>query len=350
MNRDKLMTRSVNRRTFVQTVALGAAAACTAGAPGTSEVIRPKAREDGPSDSRVSLIKGNDRRQNLIKALEVFSDDIRTGIGDRQVVIKPNLTRVGKEDQLASTHVDALRAICHVVSASYKGKIIIAEGTGPGAPIEEAVRNFGYDSLAKDYNVEFVDLRNDKYAAAHVIDRDMRPVPILLSNLLCDPSNYVISAAVMKTHTLAAVTLALKNIVMAMPMNFGGRNNERRKMHSTSVSEDPRPFHYNLYQLAQLRVPDLAVIDGFVGMQGEGPLNGDPVESKVALVGTDWLAADRVATEVMGFDFSRIGHYRYCAESHMGEAELSNIRIVGDSIANCRSQYNPPSTLDKILI
>jgi uncharacterized protein (DUF362 family) len=85
-------------------------------------------------------------------------------------------------------------------------------------------------------------------------------------------------------------------------------------------------------------------------MQGDGPLYGDPIESHVALASTDWLAADRVATEVMGFDFGKIGHYAYSADAGMGEAKMEQIRLVGDPLGQCKTQYRPPSSVEKILM
>jgi len=301
--------------------------------------------------SRVALVKGGDRRKNALAALEMIEGQIRDGLENkRQVVIKPNLTRVKKGEWLASTHVDSIWAICELISSFYSGKIIVAEGTGPGTPLQEALESFNYPLLKEKYNVEFVDLRLDEHVPGYVLDKDLRPVKIRMSKLLLDPKNFLISAAVLKTHALAVVTLGLKNIALAVPMNFDGKDNDRRKLHKDDVSSDPRPLNYNLFQMAQIVTPDLVTIDGFIGMEGEGPLNGDPVESNLAIAGMDWLAADRVGTEVMGFDFEKIGHYRYCADAGMGEANLEKIKILGEAVGNCVRKYQPPTSFEKIIL
>jgi uncharacterized protein (DUF362 family) len=286
----------------------------------------------------------------MMRALERIEPSIRRGVGDRKVVIKPNLTRVGKEDWLASTHVDSIWAICELISSFYRRKIIVAEGTGPGTPLQEALDNYGYKSLKERFNVEFVDLRSDTYSSTYITNKEIQPVPIRLSRLLTDPDTYLISAAVLKTHDLSVVTLGLKNVVMAAPMNFGPGRNDRAKMHRDNVSEDPRVFNFNLFELSRQVRPDLVTIDGFVGMEGEGPIGGDPVESNLAIAGTDWLATDRVGVEVMGFDFARIGHYRYCAEAKMGEADLARIQVPGESLGNCKRQYKAPPSMQKIMM
>ena len=43
-------------------------------------------------------------------------------------------------------------------------------------------------------------------------------------------------------------------------------------------------------------------------MEGDGPVSGTPVNSRVCVVSPDWLAADRVAVELMGIDFAKVGY------------------------------------------
>jgi uncharacterized protein (DUF362 family) len=301
-----------------------------------------------PPYPKVALVKGNDRRGNLSKALEIVGPDFERRVGSKQVVIKPNLTRVKKEDWLASTHVDSLWALCEALETFYDKTIIIAEGTGPGTPLQEALDNYNYLPLEERFNVEFVDLGQDDHETYYFLDQDFRPVTVELSRLLTRQDVFLISAAILKTHSLSVATLGLKNLIMATPMNFGAGHNDRAKIHRDRVPDNPRPFNWNLFQLSRVVTPDLVTIDGFVGMEGNGPLYGDPVESKIALAGLDWLATDRVGIEVMGLDFRKIAHYQYCANAGMGEADLSKIEVVGASIGSCRRNYKVPDTYQGI--
>ena len=341
----------MNRRSFVRGVTTG-----VLGAGVTFQKLQatppvPVSSRSKSDDVSVALVKGHDRRKNAISALEMLEAEVRKGIeSKRRVVIKPNLTRVKQDEWLASTHLDSIWALCEMISSFHDKKIIIAEGTGPGTPMREAVESFNYPLLQKEFNVEFVDLRQDEYSYTYVVDKDMRPLRIRASRLLLDQNNFLISSAVLKTHALSVVTLGLKNISLAIPMNFDGKDNDRRKLHIDDVSSDPRPLNFNIYHMAQMRVPDLVTIDGFIGMEGEGPLYGDPVESKLAIAGLDWLATDRVGTEVMGFEFEKIGHYKYCSDAGMGEANLERIRILGEPIGNCIREYKRPDNYRRILI
>jgi len=340
----------MNRRNFIRGLTSGMVAAGVATTAASALSISGQPRKSFVG-SPVALIKGGDRRRNALAALEMIEPEIRAGIErKKQIVIKPNLTRVKKDEWLASTHLDSVWALCETISSFHKGRIIIAEGTGPGTPLQEALESFDYPLLEKQFNVEFVDLRLDDYTFGYVLDTNMRPIRIRMSKLLLDPDTFLISAAVLKTHTLSVVTLGLKNIALAAPMNFDGKENDRRKLHRDDVSADPRPLNFNLFQMAQIVTPDLVTIDGFIGMEGDGPLYGGPVESNLAIAGMDWLATDRVGVEVMGFDFERVGHYCYCAEAGMGEANLEKINVLGESIGNCTRTYKPPKSYESIVI
>jgi len=307
---------------------------------------RKKAVEAG---SNVALVRGPDRKGNMFEALKLIENDIMNSIGEKQIVIKPNFTRVEKKDWLASTQVDNVRAFLEFIKPFYKKKVIIAEGTGTADPLDVALKSYDYHSLQNDYDVEFFDLMKDQYSTVNILDSEIHPEPLATSNLLLDPNIYLVSAAVMKTHSLAVVTLGLKNIVMAAPMNFGGKNNDRSKMHKFPVDKNPRYFNYNLFMMAQRSFPDLTLIDGFTGMQGNGPLTGDPIEAGVAIAGTDTIAADRVGCEVMGHDFSDVGHLVYCAEAGMGEGDLTKINVLGNKINECRKKFRPADSFEKII-
>ena len=127
-----------------------------------------------------------------------------------------------------------------------------------------------------------------------------------MSKLLLDDQAYVISAARMKTHDRVVATLSLKNIVFGAPIKdlgfaWGsgrkpGTTNDKPIAHGSGY----RAINYNLFALAPRLHPDLAFIDGFEGMQGNGPVGGTPVDHRVCVASPDWLAADRVGIELMG--------------------------------------------------
>jgi uncharacterized protein (DUF362 family) len=142
----------------------------------------------------------------------------------------------------------------------------------------------------------------------------------IISSFL-DPKLYVISLAPMKTHDCVLVTLALKNVLMAAPLN-DYRTSDKGLLHGPAPAINDI-LHFNLFHLAHKVWPNLAVVDGYEAMEGDGPAWGTPFEARVALAGTDPLAVDTVAARVMGFDPQRILFLRHAREGLGQETEKS---------------------------
>jgi uncharacterized protein (DUF362 family) len=91
-------------------------------------------------------------------------------------------------------------------------------------------------------------------------------------------------------------------------------------------------------------MPDLAVIDGFVGMEGDGPVDGDPVGLGVSSASLHPVSLDAVMAKVMGFEPLNIGYLYYLNEWGVGVADLDRIRIVGEPIEKVYRKFRPHST------
>jgi uncharacterized protein (DUF362 family) len=101
-------------------------------------------------------------------------------------------------------------------------------------------------------------------------------------------------------------------------------------------------INLNLALLAPLVAPQLAVIDGFEAMEGNGPTHGTPVPMRLALASTDALAADVVGAALMGFDVDEVGYLHYCKMMGLGSGDLAQIAIVGNTtLADCTRQFRP---------
>jgi len=104
-------------------------------------------------------------------------------------------------------------------------------------------------------------------------------------------------------------------------------------MHAGTIGKfNPHAMNYNLAIVAKHLRPSwgVAVVDGFEGMEGNGPVNGTPVSVQVAFASPDFLAADRVAVEIMGIPSYAVGYMQYAAELGVGQYDLSKIDIRGE--------------------
>jgi uncharacterized protein (DUF362 family) len=160
----------------------------------------------------------------------------------------------------------------------------------------------------------------------------------------------------MKTHDLVVATLSLKNIIVGAPIkDVGFGSGKRRKPDAVSDKRivhggGVRALNYNLFALAQHLHPHVAIIDGYDGMEGYGPTRGSAVDHRVCVVGTDWLAADRTAVELMGIDFAKLGYLNYCAQAGLGQGDLQKIEVVGEPIARHVKTYKLAPNIEDQLI
>jgi uncharacterized protein (DUF362 family) len=294
--------------------------------------------------SSASITSGDSRADLAFRALKPFSDQIARAIGDRRVVLKPN--NVSINIPLCATHADTLEGILEFLKSIKKDKnVIIAESAAGGATFD-GYSNYGYYRLASKYPVKLVDLDQEPYDIIHVFDeKDFRPHPVRMSHVLLDPHSYIVSVARMKTHDRVVATLSLKNIVFGAPIKDLGFSWSPSRKPGT-VNDKPiahgsgfKGINYNLFALSEKLHPHLSVIDGFEGMEGNGPNDGTPVDHRVCVASTDWLSADRVAVELMGIDFAKVGYLNYCANAGRGVADLSKIAITGESISDHKKSY-----------
>jgi uncharacterized protein (DUF362 family) len=284
----------------------------------------------------ISLVKGEKRRDTVRRSLDLISHDIKNGLKSGKLIIKPNF--VSTLVQLAASHADQIRGILDYFKEFYDKTITIAEAASPfTGGTSEGFENFGYHQLTEEYNVELLDLNEGPFEKIPILDKRGQTIHVRVSNLLLDRNNYLISAAKLKTHDTVVVTLSIKNMVMGSI--YAG---DKTMMH-----QGYKYTNLNLAEIAGRVWPDLAVIDGLTGMEGNGPERGTPIDVGIAVSSTDALAADRVACEVMGVDFNNVGYLYYCSQNGLGEADVEQINVNGHNLNECIRPFRLHSTVEE---
>ena len=323
------MPATFSRRTILQLTALAPA-------------LRPLAAQiSAPArNSTVALVKGENRRKNIAQALAAIDEQLLPGLKARKyVVIKVN--NVSTTNQLAATHAGAIHGILDYLEPRFKGPVIVAESSA--GDTLQGFEEFGYNRVASErrsQKVQLIDLnREAKYKVIPLIDYDLHAVSTRLAARLFDPDAFVICAAVMKAHNAMVATLSIKNMGLGAPLHSARGEkywNDKRKPHNGL-----RQTHYNIFLTAQALKPFLgaAVIDGYEGMEGNGPASGTPVPSRLAIASTDFVAADRVGVETMGINPDWMGYLRFCSEFGVGQYDLAKIDVRGEKIQAVRRKY-----------
>jgi uncharacterized protein (DUF362 family) len=302
------------------------------------------------SRATVSLVQGEDRRRNVYHALLAIDDQIRPALKRKKyVLLKPNTVAVN--NQIGSTHVDAIRGILDYLGERYRGPVVIADSSKDCT--WDAYENFLYNRVLTEYRhlkVSLVDLNEDTRPLIHeIVDRDLHLTQVRLASRLFDPDAYILGCAILKAHDNVVATLSLKNMVMAAPLH--NARGETAKWHDKArYHQGYRQIQMNIALTAKRMRPfwGATVIDGFEGMEGEGPLRGTPVPSRLAIASTDFVAADRVGVETMGVNPAWPGYLQYCCDAGLGQYDLAKIELRGSvKLSEVRRIYKLHPRVDK---
>lgn len=320
---------STNRRTFLRRLSAGTAGLSLAGLAPAHVRSAPV---ETPDTSTVHLVHNTDRREAVHQALKPLEREVAEAIGDRRVVIKVNAGLAAPQYAINSTRADHIRGILDFLKPIHDRQVIITEGTA-GAKCSAFIgfENYGYLPLEKEYNAKLVDANLEPYTLRWIRAAKHHPEPINIINMFLDPNVYFISAALMKTHNAVVGTYSFKNMAMGAPVcHLIEQINEKSKMHGGPGSSGGRELSYNMFLLAGMGVrPDLSVIDGIEAIEGNGPWAGSVVEHGVVIASTDFVAADRLCTELMGIDPRYMKCLAWCSDAGMGNFDLEKVRVVG---------------------
>lgn len=240
--------------------------------------------------------------------------------GKRKILIKPNLVEAIKPP--VTTPVELVEALVdYIQEKESQAQIIIGEGTGATEyetwhPFEE----LGYTDLAKRKNIELIDL-NEASLVKRNNNKCHRWPEMHLPEIVYE--SFLISVPVLKAHTLAGVTLTMKNMMGAVPPAHYQKGGHWKKA----------SFHNGIQEavldLNRYRTPDFTILDATVGMQQAhlwGP-TCDPAPNKL-VASFDPVAVDAYGTELLCCNWQDIGHIRM-ANGELGVAEPLNVIEVG---------------------
>ncbi|MBW1988925.1 MAG: DUF362 domain-containing protein [Deltaproteobacteria bacterium] len=221
--------------------------------------------------------------------------------GQSLVMVKPNLVNatpfpVTTPPELCAAIVEYVRAACPAA------RVVVAEGTGePSLTTMEVFDRLGYVQMAKQAGVELVDLDCEPTVTLADPSRKVFPEMVLPEIAI---EAFLISAPVLKAHSLAAMTGTLKNMMgLAPASHYSGRGGFWRK------AVFHQPMQESVMDLNAYRLPDFTVMDATVGL-AEYHLGGATLDPppNLLLAGDDPYAVDREAAGLLGLDWRAVPH------------------------------------------
>lgn len=246
--------------------------------------------------------------------------DLKANIHDKsKVLIKPNLVSPLTPDKAATTHPAVVEAVVRILKSVGAKNIWIGDSGIHGT--SKIFEVCGMNDIAKRYDCQICDF--DSEAIDHIQNQDnliLKNIPLTHFINDCD---LIINMPKTKIHHAVLYTGAIKNLYGTIV----GKN--KMKLHANLGTKDN--FENALLDLYTTVSPTINIMDGIVGMEGNGPANGKPVHSNMILASTNGLALDIVAMSQIGIGVKDVGYIEKGLKRNMGPRP-SDIEIVGDQI------------------
>ncbi|MCJ7761913.1 DUF362 domain-containing protein, partial [Candidatus Bathyarchaeota archaeon] len=263
--------------------------------------------------AQVAIVKGERGHEPVFKALDLI--DYKSALtGYSKVLIKVNFITDKTWDTGATTDPIVVEAIIQKL----KGmpiSVFVVESDATMTNADKAFEKTGMKDMCQRNGVECINLR-------HLKDKVKIDVPnsevlgsITVPRIVAESA--IISAAKLKTHANTGVTLGMKNMFGLLPDKF------KAKYHARGISKV-------IVDINTVLKPVLTVIDGFVGMEGKGPIDGAPVKMDLVIAGKNVVATDATGGRVMGINPYDIPHLRRASEKGLGS--IDDVDVLGEKI------------------
>jgi uncharacterized protein (DUF362 family) len=263
--------------------------------------------------SKVAIVKGERGHEPVFTALDLM-DYQSVLAGWDKVLIKVNFIVDKTWDTGATTDPMVVEAIIKKLE-DLPVKVYVVESDATITNADTAFKKTGMREMCERNGVECLNLRHVKDKVKLAIPDGEALKSITVPRLVTESA--IISAAKLKTHSDTGVTLGMKNMFGLLPDKFKG------KYHLKGISKV-------IVDINTVLRPKLTVIDGFVGMEGAGPVDGTPVRMDIIIAGTDTVATDATACRVMGIDPHEIKHIRKANEKGLGN--IDDIQVLGEKL------------------
>jgi uncharacterized protein (DUF362 family) len=242
----------------------------------------------------------------------------------KRVLLKPNLVEFDPATCI-NTEVSVVAAALEVFQTLGAAEVLIGEGPGHRRDTWSMAELARYRGEIPNFDARFVDLNRDDVSPVQgFADRGA----IYLPNTALR-ADLVVSLAKMKTHHWAAATLSMKNFFGLVPGSiYGWPKNE---LHYVGID-------WSIVELSRIFRRSFAIVDGIVGMEGNGPIQGTPKPVGVLVMGADLPAVDATCCRIMGIDPDRVGYLKMASDT-LGVTDEARIEQRGEPIRSVRTNF-----------
>lgn len=312
----------VSRRSFVRGAIAGTAVLATgltaANLLRKEQVPWDESAFAPPGRPPVAVVRATSYERDLEEIVRDGLEAVGVDPRGRSVVLKPNLVEY---DEGASINTDPRLIGAAVLALRRMGarSVTVAEGPGHRRDTDYVVSASGLWDVLQAVEAPFVDLNVAPARPSRLRSTYTGLEELWLPEVLLD-ADMVVSMPKMKAHHWVGVTLSMKNCFGCLPGRVYGW--PKNVLHWRGIPN-------SILDIVGAVRPSAVIVDGIVGMEGDGPIKGTPIEAGHLVFGTDPVATDVVAARVMGVDPERID-YLVEAGRYLGQARWEEIRQVGE--------------------
>ena len=307
----------ISRRNFLKYSALGSVIPLV-GSCGQSDRWRAEAFRK-KKISRVAILEALrydlPLREIITKGVKLCGLEVR----GKKIVLKPNLVEFDPNGVI-NTNPLVIEAAIDCFRKLGAREVLVAEGPGHRRDNEYLLTASGIYGMLKEHRVPYVDLNSDDVRPTRLRSSFTRLEHLYLPETLYN-ADLLVSMPKLKTHHWAGVTLSLKNMFGVVPGSVYGW--PKNMLHWQGI-------HNSILDInSSLPVRQFAIVDGIVGMEGNGPLQGQAKDSGMLIFGEDLVAVDATAARLMKIEPKKI---KYLAEAgeFLGNVNYENIEQVGE--------------------
>lgn len=271
------------------------------------------------------VLSGLRRSIDLIGGIQTFVRE------DNHVLLKPNLLFGKSPEKAVTTHPSILRGMIQIVREA-GGIPFIGDSPSVGSLVKTAEKA-GIKAVADEMKCPLVEFnkpvlppkRKGKIFKQLEIDQTVLEVDV------------IINLPKFKTHSLTLLTLGVKNL-------FGCIPGPRKALWHLKAGEDRKTFAQILVDVYQIIHPSLTILDGIVGMEGNGPNSGQPIPLGLILASGDSLSLDQIVCDLLGVSRKSLLTNRVAFEQGLGK---DGIEVVGEKVEDVRIPHFQFPTLSQ---
>jgi uncharacterized protein (DUF362 family) len=321
---DASVRPAMTRRTLLALpFAAATAAACRRSGP-------PFAASDFrlPGRSAVGLFPASDYAADLVSVISRGLAALEVDVRGRSVLLKPNLVEY-EAGHAINTHPLVVVSAAVALRSAGAREVVVAEGPGHRRDVEYLLTSTGLFGHLREIGVSFVDLNHDDVREVPTRSwfTGLRSIALPAAVLAAD---LVVSMPKLKTHHWAGITCSMKNFFGVVPGAVYGW--PKNLLHVRGIDA-------SILDLVATVRPGLTIVDGIVGMEGDGPIMGRARPVGFLAMGTDLAAVDATCARVIGLDPEKVV-YLDAAGHFLGNIDEGKIEQRGENPSRYRADFD----------